>query len=56
MIKRKRRFDRNIDYIENLFLPISSMAKVTSIFKAEDGIKTKNNSHFVCTSLTNAKV
>lgn len=32
------------------------MAKVTSIFKAEDGYKTINSAPFECTSMTNAKV
>lgn len=42
--------------LEQLFIPISSMAKVTTIFKSPTGIKNDNSSPFECTSLTNEKV
>ena len=56
MIERKEKFDEQIVSIENLFLPISSMTKITSIFKAPEGIKTVNVTPFSCTSMTNSKV
>jgi hypothetical protein len=56
MIRKKGRFDEQMISMENLFLPISSMTKITSIFKAPEGIKTVNPSSFCCTSLTNQKV
>ena len=53
---KKNKFDARVSDIEQIITPISSMAKVTSIFKSKEGVKNVNVTPFECTSLTNAKV
>ena len=52
----KTKFDTRMSSIEQLITPVSSMAKVTSIFKSKNGVKNTKVTPFECTSMTNAKV
>lgn len=38
--KQKINFAKRMNKMEQLFLPVSSLAKITAIFKAQQGIKT----------------